>query len=103
MLFDRDLSSSSTWKLDTLLLFSHSDADLLPVCTLWQRSALLGTRSSSSTATNHLWFTPKSVTLVMKFFPWSNFNIIFLIGSVRFDLTDFDSCTTLFQTPVPFP
>jgi len=35
-------------------------------------------------------FFHTSVTLLMKFFPWGNFNIIFLIGSVRFDLTDFD-------------
>lgn len=36
-----------------------------------------------------LHFFLTSVTLLMKFIPWGNFNIIFLIGSVRFDLTDF--------------
>lgn len=80
------------WRFHILLFIPAQPRPVawLPLCTQWQRALWLVAGAVPAMLRTLLHFFLPSVTLLMKFFPWGNFYFIFLIGSVRFDPTDFD-------------
>lgn len=91
--FNRNLLVSFSWRFHILPFIPPINLDQMNGCLYipcGRELLCLVPDAVPSMLHTLLCFFLTSVTLLMKFFPWGNFNIIFLIGSVRFDLTDFD-------------